>query len=101
MSAYVLASIKVTDAEHYPEYARQTPAIVEKYGGRFLVKGGAYEEVEGSWPNRRLVVIEFPDMAAAKRWYESPDYQEVAVLRQRYAETDMVLVEGPSDSTQR
>jgi uncharacterized protein (DUF1330 family) len=94
MAAYVLASIKVNDAEHYPEYARQTPAIVEKYGGRFLVKGGPYEEVEGSWPGRRLVVIEFPDAAAARRWYESPEYQDVAALRHRYAETDMVIVEG-------
>jgi uncharacterized protein (DUF1330 family) len=94
MAAYILASIKVTDAERYPEYARQTPAVVEKYGGRFLVKGGAYEEIEGSWPGRRLVVIEFPDAAAAKRWYESPEYQQLIPLRQAYAETDLVIVEG-------
>ena len=100
MAAYVLASIKVTDAERYPEYARQTPAIVERYSGRFLVKGGRYEELEGSWSDRRLVLIEFPDVEAARRWYESAEYQEVAPLRHRYAETDMVVVEG-SDSTQR
>jgi uncharacterized protein (DUF1330 family) len=99
MAAYVLASIKVTDSARYPEYARQTPAVVEKYGGRFLIKGGAYEEVEGSWPGRRIVVIEFPDAEAAKRWYESPEYRELIPLRQAYAETDMVIAEGASDRT--
>jgi uncharacterized protein (DUF1330 family) len=94
MAAYVLASIRVIDAERYPEYARQTPAVVEKYGGRFLVRGGRYEEVEGSWPGRRLIVIEFPDVEAAQRWYRSAEYQELAKLRQRYAETDLVFVEG-------
>jgi uncharacterized protein (DUF1330 family) len=94
LAAYVIASIKVKDPERYPEYARQTPAVVERHGGRFLAKGGRYEELEGSWPGRRLVIIEFPDMETARRWYGSREYQELAALRQRYADGDIVLVEG-------
>jgi uncharacterized protein (DUF1330 family) len=94
MAAYVIANIEVTDAERYPEYARQTPAVVEQYGGRFLVKGGRYDEIEGSWPNRRIVVIEFSDAEAARRWYTSPEYQRLIPLRQKYANSEIVLVEG-------
>jgi uncharacterized protein (DUF1330 family) len=94
LAAYVIANIKVKDPERYPEYARQTPAVVQQHGGRFLAKGGRYEELEGSWPERRLVIIEFPDMEAARRWYDSPEYQELAELRRRYADGEIVVVEG-------
>jgi uncharacterized protein (DUF1330 family) len=94
VSAYVIANIEVTDPEHYPEYARQTPAVVERFGGRFLVKGGAYTELEGSWPNRRLVVIEFPDRATAERWYSSPEYQRLAKLRQQWARSELLVIDG-------
>jgi uncharacterized protein (DUF1330 family) len=94
MAAYVIANIEVTDAERYPEYARQTPAVVEQFGGRFLVKGGPYKELEGSWPQRRLVLIEFPDRETAERWYTSPEYQRLAKLRQQWANSELLLVDG-------
>jgi uncharacterized protein (DUF1330 family) len=96
MPAYVIANIEVTDPENYPEYARQTPAVVASHGGRFLVKGDPYEELEGSWPDRRIVVIEFPDSEAARRWYGSPEYQRLIPLRQRCANSQLVLVDAGS-----
>jgi uncharacterized protein (DUF1330 family) len=75
MAAYVLVNVEVNDPEAYREYTAQTPGTVEQYGGRFIVRGGAAEVIEGSFTPKRVVVIEFPSLEQAKAWYHSPEYQ--------------------------
>jgi uncharacterized protein (DUF1330 family) len=94
MPAYVIVNVRVTDPELYREYAAGTPASIARFGGRFLVRGGATEVREGSWSPERVVVLEFPDGEAARAWYESDDYQALLAIRQRAAESDLVFVEG-------
>ena len=91
--AYVVAHITVTDPERYKEYVRRDTPIVEAHGGRFLIRGGASETLEGATKDRH-VVIEFPDMEAARAFYHSDDYREVSRIRQAAAESDLILVEG-------
>jgi len=93
MSAYIIVRIKVTNPEAYKEYAMQTVAMAESFGGKFLVKAGAYEQIEGSGPDRH-VVIEMPDVAAAKAFYNSPEYQAILPLALKNSIRDMVIVEG-------
>ena len=94
MLAYVIADVTVTDPATMDEYRKQVPATVAKYGGRFLVRGGAHQTVEGEWKPTRLVVLEFPTMDAARRWYDSEDYREPKALRLRSGRTNLVMVEG-------
>ena len=68
MPAYVIANVTVTDLPAMEEYRKQVPATLAKYGGRFVVRGGAIQTVEGDWKPSRLVVIEFPSRADAQRW---------------------------------
>lgn len=93
MTAYIIARIEVTNLEAYKEYAAQTPAVAESFGGRFLVKAGAYEQVEGTGPDRH-VVIEMPDMETARRFYNSPEYQAILPIALANSVRDMVFVEG-------
>jgi uncharacterized protein (DUF1330 family) len=95
MPAYVIADIHQRgSAEEVTEYRSGVPASLEPYGGRFVVRGGKTEIVEGTWEPERMVVIEFPDVQAARDWYASPAYQEILPLRTRNCETGMILVEG-------
>jgi uncharacterized protein (DUF1330 family) len=94
MAAYFIADVDVNDPEAIEEYRQGVPATVAKYGGKFLVRGGAYEKLEGQWEPKRLVLLEFPSVAEAKRWYDSAEYRELKALRFKAAKTDLVLVEG-------
>ncbi|MFI4986519.1 MAG: DUF1330 domain-containing protein [Alphaproteobacteria bacterium] len=94
MAAYIIGDVEVKDPETYAQYRSRVMATIEKYGGRFLVRGGAHEPLEGKWRPRRLVVLEFPDMAAAKAWYGSKDYAPLIKLRQSASEGSLVAVEG-------
>ena len=94
MTAYVIAEVEVTDQALYDEYRRQVPATLEKYGGRFAVRGGKTEPLEGGWAPKRLVMVEFPSMEQALRWYRSPEYAPLIVLRQRASRGRLVAVEG-------
>jgi uncharacterized protein (DUF1330 family) len=94
MAAYVIADITVQDAELYEEYRLRVPAVIEKYGGRYLVRGGVFKAFEREWRPSRLIVLEFPDMDALRRWYQSPDYQALLTIRQRAARTNLIAVEG-------
>jgi len=96
MPAYVLADVTVTDLPAMEEYRRQVPATLAKYGGRFLVRGGAHQTVEGDWKPTRLVVIEFPSLADAQRWYDSEEYRAPKALRMRAGRTSVVIVDGVS-----
>jgi uncharacterized protein (DUF1330 family) len=95
MAAYVIASVsEAHDDEALAEYRRRNTAAVEAHGGRFLVRGGAMEVLEGDWSPLRVVVMEFDDLDAARRWYTSDDYQAAIPIRQGASTTDMVVVEG-------
>jgi uncharacterized protein (DUF1330 family) len=94
MPAYVIADVEVTDPAGFEEYRKQVPATVAKYGGRFLARGGALETVEGDWQPKRLVVLEFPSLQQAKRWYDSPEYKDPKALRLRTSKAKILLVEG-------
>jgi uncharacterized protein (DUF1330 family) len=94
MAAYVLAEIEVTNPEGYKEYTTHVPATIAKYGGRFLVRGGATETLEGNWPQQRRVLIEFPSVEAAKRWYDSPDYEKPKAMRIANSKGRLLLLEG-------
>lgn len=94
MAAYVITNVTVHDAEGYKEYARGTPDSIARFGGRFLVRGGALEVREGEWDVERLVVVEFPDMERARAWYESEEYQRLKAIREATSSADMVWVEG-------
>ena len=94
MPAYVIVETDVHDPERYEQYKAASPAAVHAGGGRFVVRGGELMVLEGGWDPSRLVVLEFPDLGAAKRWYESPEYQEAKRLRHGAANLRMVAVEG-------
>ena len=96
MTAYVIADIDVHDQEGYREYAALVPATLKPHGGRFLVRGGAHETLEGDWQPRRMVVLEFPSVGDAKRWHGSHEYAAAMAMRQRASTGSIVLVEGTS-----
>lgn len=94
MPAYVINDMEVTDPAAFAEYAKLSPPTVARYGGRFLVRGGAVELLEGDRLPKRLVVIEFPDVERARAWLESPEYAPARRIRQAASRSDMVVVEG-------
>jgi uncharacterized protein (DUF1330 family) len=94
MSAYVIAEIEVVDPDAYEEYRKQVPAVIAKYGGKFLVRGGKVEPREGGWTPKRIVVVEFPSMAQAQKFYDSPDYAPLIKLRQKASKGKLILIEG-------
>ena len=81
MAAYVIVQVDVTDAAKYDEYKKLAAAAVEKYGGKYIVRGGQAEDLEGQRPYPRLVVLEFATYDRAKRWYHSPEYQRAKSTR--------------------
>ena len=94
MSAYVIAEMEVHDPERYEQYKDGVPATLEASGGRFVVRGGEVEHLEGDWQPKRVVVIEFDDLAALKAWWDSPDYRQVKKLREGAATLSVIAVEG-------
>ena len=91
---YVIVEIEVTDPVVYEEYRRQAEASVIAQGGKYIVRGGGKETLEGDWQPKRLVVLEFPSVAQARAWWNCEEYREPKKLRQRSARTQMILVEG-------
>ena len=94
MAAYVIAHIDVKDPVRYEDYKKMSPVSIGKYGGRFIARGGAVEVLEGTWEPKRLVLVEFPSVDAARQWYESEDYAPAKALRQATSTGDLVMVEG-------
>ncbi len=94
MSAYVIVETNVTDSERYEQYKAAAPAAIAAAGGRYLVRGGELAVLEGEWQPSRLVLLEFEDLAAAKRWYDSQAYQDVRRLRDGAAVLRVVAVQG-------
>ena len=94
MTAYLIVETDIHDPERYEQYKAASPGAVEAGGGRFVVRGGELAVLEGDWHPKRLVVLEFDDLDAARRWYESENYQEAKKLREGAANLNMVAVEG-------
>jgi uncharacterized protein (DUF1330 family) len=94
MAAYLLANLTVRDAAKFETYRQAVPAVIAHFGGRYLVRGGAVEAKEGEPGLDRVVILEFPDMAAARAFYDSPDYAPLLALRLAAAEGTVALVEG-------
>jgi len=94
MPAYVIVEVDVTDPERYEQYKAATPAAIAAGGGRYLVRGGELTVLEGDWQPARLVMLEFEDLAAAERWYESEAYQAAKKLREGGATMRMIAVQG-------
>lgn len=94
MSAYLLANVDVTDPAAYETYRQEVPALIAAHGGRYLVRGGASEVLEGDMVPNRLVVLEFPGMAQLKAFYHSADYQRLVRIRQSASSGSIVAVEG-------
>jgi uncharacterized protein (DUF1330 family) len=93
MAAYVIAEIQVTNPERYETYRMQVPATLEQYGGTYIARGGAIDAIEGETAGR-IIILQFDDVAAAKRWYNSPEYQSIVGLRQANSTGRLTLVEG-------
>lgn len=91
--AYWVANVDVRDAEEYAKYREANAEAFARFGGRFLVRGGAQEQREGAG-HGRTVVIEFPDLAAARACYDSPEYQRAKAIRDPVSDANLVIVEG-------
>lgn len=94
MAAYVVVNVDVDDPVQYEGYKTMVPPTIAAYGGKFLVRGAPLHEMEGTWPRKRLVIVEFPDVESAKRWWASPEYAEAKALRQAHSSAELVIVEG-------
>jgi uncharacterized protein (DUF1330 family) len=94
MAAYIVLNIDVTDPARYPEYAKVAAPIVKQYGGRYLVRGGTAEALEGSIQPKRVVILEFPSYERAKAWWDCEEYRGPKAIRQSAATSDTILVEG-------
>jgi uncharacterized protein (DUF1330 family) len=94
MAAYVIVEISVTDTEVYEEYRKLTPGSLIPFEGKFVVRGGQKETLEGEWFPERIVVLEFPTLEKAKAWYNSDFYTSAKAIRLRSAKTKMIVVEG-------
>ncbi|MBI4983906.1 MAG: DUF1330 domain-containing protein [Rhodocyclales bacterium] len=92
--AYIVVDARSSDPQRMAEYRRLSQIAVDKFGGRFLVRGNPYEVLEGNWQPQRLVVVMFPDLEAAKAFYDSPEYLAARQARAGIADFDMLLVEG-------
>jgi uncharacterized protein (DUF1330 family) len=94
MPAYIVTQVDVEDPVRFEDYKPMVPASLEAYGGRYLVRGGEVENLEGTWAPKRLVLVEFPSVAKAKAWWNSNEYADAKAIRQAAAKTEMIVVEG-------
>jgi uncharacterized protein (DUF1330 family) len=94
MAAYLIVEVEVTDPVAYEAYKPLAGASVARHGGKFIVRGGKTQSMEGGWDPKRIVVLEFPSMDAAKAFYDSPDYQEALKIRLATSRSKAILVEG-------
>jgi uncharacterized protein (DUF1330 family) len=94
MAAYIIAEVEVTDPEAYAEYRARVPAVIAAHGGKYLARGGQTETIEGDGAPGRLVILEFPDMAAARGFANAPEYAPLAAIRQKASRSRLILVEG-------
>jgi len=94
MAAYIIVDIKITDPQRYEEYKKLTPSSLAGYDGRFIVRGGTTETLEGDWNPGRIVVLEFPTVHKAREWWSSDGYAPAKAIRKAASITRMILVDG-------
>ena len=94
MAAYFIAQLEITDPAGFEEYRKLVAPLVAKYGGKYVVRGGAIEPIEGDWAPKRLVILEFESVERVKQWHDSEDYRPVMEMRHKSAITNAVIVEG-------
>jgi uncharacterized protein (DUF1330 family) len=94
MAAYVIADVEVTDDALFDKYRKLVPATVEAFGGRYIVRGGASEVVEGEWTPHRTVIIEFPSFDQAKAWHASDEYAAPKRMRIDSTNSSVIIVDG-------
>lgn len=94
MPAYIIAEVSIHNPAEYEDYKKLTPGSLKNFQGKFIVRGGKTECLEGKWNPERIVVLEFPSVELAKAWWASEEYAPAKALRQRTAHTKMLLLEG-------
>jgi uncharacterized protein (DUF1330 family) len=94
MPAYYIGEHAITDAAVFEEYLALVMPMIERFGGRYLTRRGTHEVLEGDWKPNRVVIVEFPDKASIRRWYEAPEYQPLIALRQSAATDVMIMLDG-------
>ncbi len=94
MPAYLIVDLEVQDPVRYEDYKKLAGATVEKYGGKYIVRGGKMAVLEGEWNPKRVVVIEFESMERAKQWLHSEEYREPRKMRHACSRANMIVVEG-------
>ena len=101
MPAYVISEVEMVDPERFEKYRSLAPATIAKYGGRYVVRGGVVETVEGGdddWQRKQIVIVEFPTFAKAKEWYNSPEYAEALEVRRGALNRRLIFVDGISSA---
>ncbi|HMJ47363.1 MAG TPA: DUF1330 domain-containing protein [Ferruginibacter sp.] len=94
MSAYIIVDVTVFNEEEYAAYKSLTPGSIAPFHGKFIIRGGKTETIEGDWKPQRIVVVEFPTADLARQWWSSPEYTKAKAIRHRTAHSKMILVEG-------
>lgn len=94
MPAFVIVEVEIEDPEKYETYKGLTPATIQAYDGRFIVRGGKTKTLEGDWDPGRIVILEFPSIERAEQWWSSPEYSKAKSIRHEAARARMILVEG-------
>jgi uncharacterized protein (DUF1330 family) len=94
MPAYVIGEIEITHPDAYEEYKKHVGPVLQKFGGKFLARGGKVVRLEGDWDPKRLVIVEFETMERALAWYNSPEYAPVKAMRQAASRGNQLIVEG-------
>jgi uncharacterized protein (DUF1330 family) len=96
MKSYIIVDVNITDPARYEDYKKLTPDSLKPFDGKFVVRGGNTEVLEGDWEPGRVVILEFPSFAKAKAWWSSENYASAKAIRQSASETRMIVVEGIS-----
>lgn len=95
MAAYFIADqLEITDPDTMATYREGTGPTVKQYGGKMIARGGDTEALEGDWQPGRVIVMEFPDMAALKSWYNSPEYADLKAMRQSSSRANIIAIDG-------
>ena len=94
MKAYIIVDVKITDEARYEDYKKLTPGSLVPFDGKFIVRGGSTETLEGTWQPGRIVILEFPSKEKARAWWSSDGYAPAKALRQSASITRMIMVEG-------
>jgi uncharacterized protein (DUF1330 family) len=94
MPAYVISDVQFLDTDLVAQYRTLAQSSIAKYGGRYIVRGGAIEPVEGNWRPQNIIIVEFPNMERAREWYRSTEYAEALAVRHRALRRNLIFVDG-------